>query len=362
MPKKFNLADAFKKNQSSSCKSDRKRMFIMDDVKYILSMVDAESREYFDIELAKECKLKYLLRSALSNRLLYTFARSLMENESLENEELCVLKPIVDLGNNWMARFNKTLEFLNRYLGYKNFIVIKSFKYIQDITYDVDVALINDNLDNYYEGLLEEEGFKLKAIHAGHAYSPSHKMYMTIDIYKGMYNDDKIIIDDAFIKRTLREYTYKDNKYLVPNSEAELLLNLSQINFQNRFITISDFLQITKSINKEKIDWSLMQDAVSRNKWIKSFSNTISIINSLYSKLYGEPLDIPMRPAANINPKFPFFISPLSIISYDLEILGAHSFRKRIIKDMTYILYQYNCKYIKRRLPMYEDWIQLDKL
>jgi len=338
---------------------------------FILSSLD---EDYRILDKREDYEIRNIfyrsMELAQKNRILFCFAKALMEKRlisidtsSLSLKELDYLKGINDIGNLWIQRFNNTLSLLRNTLDLNNIIIIKTFRFYQDVTFDVDIIL-NKSLPNI-DNLFGNFGFALKGINAGHEYKTKSKDYLTIDIYMDHLYKHKRIADIRFVSDSPRPYTANDGcVYRVPSIEAELMLYIAQLNFQNRFITLNDFLQITKMIsnNAGSIDWDSVFCSVSKYRWQKGFTNTLSIIASLYYDIYGTALDVPVKMKKRINCSFPYFLSPSSIIGYDREIFGSTFSSRLLINDIKYIFYEVLSFHIRNRLPIYRDWIDLSKL
>lgn len=338
----------------------------LNNIKFILSIVDDDFERFTKSFDAPNCRVDWntVLKTAINNRVLYCFTKSLVNKRPISdyNCNIDVITAIIEDGNVWLKRFFNTLELLDQYIGWEHFIAIKTFKHYQDITFDVDIASSDDISDRISH--LREINFELRGINAGYEYKTTNRDYLTIDYYKDFLFRDRCLLTKSFIYNSPRRHTIHNKYYYLPNIEAELLLCIAQLNFQNRFITLHDFVQITKMIldNKDNLNWDRLLTEVTTNNWNKSLINTLSIIESLYLQLYGKSLNIPITSKKNISCKFPYFISPISVIKYDFELFRYTFFKKYFVQDLRYLLYEFLSYVIRKKLPIYRDWINLDYL
>lgn len=333
-----------------------------DDVKFILYTIDDEYVNSLKESDVGNLRINWasVLRTALNNRILYTFSKSALAKLPLLNHNKILLETITKEGDRWLNKFYSTLSLLKYYMK-DNYIVIKTFKFFQDITFDVDIVQISDAFEQINK-LSKEADFKLNKINGGYELIPMSESRIAIDVYTDFLFRNRRILNSSFICNKPQLYKTLDNFYYIPHAEGELLLYIAQINFQLRFLTLHDFLQITKTISKSDIDWESLLTEVAKYNWEKSFVKTISIVNGLYLQLYGVHLDIPIKPNKNVKYQFPYFLSPLSTLKYDFNLFGYQFFRNSLIDDLKYFIYKFISYHIRKRIPIYREWIDLNSL
>jgi hypothetical protein len=333
----------------------------MDDIDLILYTVESKFRknkkQFSGTEI--DIKWSFLIRRAMNNRILYVFVKSIINNGmSIEKNEKAL--EICKKGDHWLNKFNKTLRIVEKYFGHSNYSVIKTFKYFQDITFDIDIIVLDKNSDILFktiEHLCLNEKFILSKIKGGYELKPSNEdEYLVIDIYTDFLHGKNTIISTDFVFNKSNDYKYLNKKYLTPSFEAELLLYISQINFQNRFITLHDFLQVIGLICTG-LDWDKLLEEVSDNNWKDSFIETISIIHGLYAINYGTKLNIPIKANLKIKNTFPYFLGFFSSMKYDHELCGNY---KNISQNLRYSYYKFLSYNLRHRLPIYRDWMDID--
>lgn len=323
----------------------------------ILSTVDSSyPRDYHGaVQLDKN-----LLKTAQNNRVLYAFSKKLSSNhQNLNNRQKFLLNCIIGEGDKWIKKYNNTLELLKR-LGEDRFAIIKTIKYLQDITFDVDIILLNRETE-FDCSVLTGASFTPYRIPGGIEFRTNDTNYLPIDIYDQFCFNRKVIITRADLTKDLR---CGPNNTLVPCIEIELALYVAQINFQNRFITLHDFIQTTQLIAKhqENINWSYLSNLTENRSWSRSFWQTLSIIKSIYESIYESDLMIPTinRP---IKCTFPYFLNPISVLRADHELIGNSAFYGSfLIKELSYFNYEFLTYYVRNNLPIYRDWINLNRL
>jgi hypothetical protein len=336
------------------------------DIKFILYTIDDEYANFLGEKHIVNLQINWasVLRTAQNNRILYIFSKSALSKYSSLNLKIkTVLETIVREGNLWLERFNNTLSLLVDYLGYQNFCVIKTFKFFQDITFDVDIVLLNDNLFEQINKLSKDDraNFVLNKIKGGYELNPKNRNFLPIDVYEDFLFRDKSIVDKNFIcSNILRLYKAIDGCYYIPSIEGELLLYISQVNFQLHFITLHDFIQITTTISKNSIDWNNLLAEVAKHGWLRSFVSTLSVINGLYLKLYEKELNTPIKPYKNVKCSFPYVMPLSTILKSDFEMFRIPSLGKYIFKDFQYFIYEFLSFYIRKRTPTYSNWISIE--
>lgn len=324
---------------------------------FILAVLDDDFHVNHEIsEMDQKLDLKKILKIASNNRILNCFAFKAKQN-GFYRDNYEYLDLICNEGDLWIKKFKNTLDLLNNKLGQENIAIIKTFKFFQDITFDVDIIL---QKESNCESLLNDENFEVTKISGGIELNPITNEYLSIDIYNEFLFRKKKLMSDDFIFNNLRNFDYNQENYLIPSIESELLLYLSQINFQMRFLTIYDFLQVTKTIlNAKSINWSLLFNETHQFGWNDSFVETLSLINGLYLELYGKDLNIPIPAKTNLKVRFPYFISPLNLFKYDNEFL-KRDLIKYIHTDLWYLYSEVSAVHIKKRIPIYRPWIDLN--
>ncbi len=341
------------------------------ELRLILSAIDPEYAETQDVRGA-EVNWASVLRTALNNRLLYVFSEKASNLSLVLNREREItFESITRVGNVWMDRFQNTLRVLNEYLGSDGFIAIKTMKYFQDITFDVDILLLSDLLDEIGH-LSEEVGFKIHKLverqsrmGEGWELVPTTEDYLPIDVYEGFFIWGKEIMDRDFVAEGPTSHSAFEMCIDTPRVESELLLYIAHTNFQTRFITLSDFLQITRMISEGegRIDWGSILSQSEKHNWRRGLVETLSIVSSLYSQVYSKDLRIPG--SVNKKPRchFPYFLTLSDVVRYDSEMLGSSCLRPGFIfGELQFAFFEFLTYRVRNRLPMYPDWINLPGL
>jgi len=343
---------------------------VNDQVNFILSIIDKKYANSIEHENLVNSPINWrsVLRKALDNRILYVLSNSVLGQEDTVNSELKpVMEDIATEGDRWAARFHNTLNVLEQVLGHHNYVIIKTFRFYQDVTFDVDIVVFQNNSEAI-ENLTGKSLFDLKMINGGRELSPLVEDFVAIDVYENFFFRDKVIADRDFICDNLSSYHTTNGHYYVPSVESELLLHVAQVNFQLRFITLNDFLQVTRLIadNTNDINWQKLFSQVAENGWINSFTHTLSIIDALYRTLYDDSLNIPLEASGQhekIKVNFPYVLSPLTVLRYDFELFKKSFIKARyFVDDFKYFYFEFVSFYVRKRIPIYRDWVDLQQL
>lgn len=313
-------------------------------------------------DIHQRTDLESTLKLAINNRILYCFTSLALKKLNLPEKEIKMLIEVRKEGKEWLGKFQNTLNYLNDKIGSENYVVIKTFKYYQDVTFDVDIILKSDII--WDEDFDKDKDFYCTKINGGYELKPKNDKYLAIDIYDNFLFRTKTIFSKDFVSKNLRKIIFEGQYYTIPSIEAEMLLYISQLNFQLRFITLHDFLQVIKTIseNKDGLNWNSIFEEVEKYNWKNSFVKTLSIINALHLKMYGETLDIPVEPLKNIKFDFPYIIHPSTVLTFDFEVFRYDLFGRNLYEDFKYFFYEYLSFKIRQRIPIYRPWIDLNKL
>ncbi len=329
----------------------------MEYSKFILSEIDNEYNGL--VNNCDEYNEHDLFRCGMNNKILYSFSHFYLNNHSLDSKK-DKFSVVAQEGSKWLDRFNRTLDILSDYLGNQNFVVIKTFKDPLDVTFDIDIVLKND-LSESISNLAKDNNFNIEEIEGGTELIPDNDDFLVIDVYKDFSFENKNFTSLDFILKNTRKHEYLGKTYCIPSKESELLLYISQINFQNRFITLHDFIQIKRTVSKS-IDWQLLLSEIDKYGWKNNFLDTLTIVNGLYLDLYNEKLNVPIKSNKKFKSKFPVFLSHYSILKYDFRFFKTLFFKKRISKDLNFFVYKFISHNVRKKIPIYRDWINLDCL
>jgi len=131
---------------------------------------------------------------------------------------------------------------------------------------------------------------------------------------------------------------------------------------------LNDFLQIAGLIaeKKNKINWEKLFGEVAEKNWILSFKHSLSVIDSLYCAVYGDRFNIPLEAGGQhekIKVNFPYILSPLAVLQSDFELFKKSFIKTRyFVEEFMYFNYEFVSFYVRKRLPVYRDWVNLQQL
>lgn len=312
--------------------------------------------------------VKLLLRTALNNRLLFAFSSALL-NEHFSvvktNPSLAIrLSRICNKGEKWIIRFRKTLGLLNIILEKTGIcaLVIKTFRYPQDVTFDIDILLKNVDDFQKIKPLLKER-FNIKKVKGGYEASPKTRKFLVIDIYYDFIKfGNKRLLNPSFLWSKVQHLRLEGNEYTVPNPEGEIILHLSQILFQNRFLTLSDFMHLIKVISNQErtISWKNIVKEASMYGWNIELIRLISIIHGLYLRVWKNTLDIPILPDQSVKLILPHFLSPNSLLKLRTKWQGLRGLKPFLLQDCWAYATALIKYHVRNKIPIYRDWIDIE--
>lgn len=208
------------------------------------------------MNLIEDLSRDKLVDLALKNNFLYYASRKLAEKDKF-------FAKITAKGDKVFKNIEKTIELINKEVDY--WLLIKTFRGYPRIANDIDVLA-----KGYKEAFkkLKKEGFYKIHVH------------QKIEWAKADYFD----ID--FVWKNPRTINFsKGLKVIIPNCEADFLMHLAHINFENLHISLPELLYINNLI-KKGINWKTVCLQAEEYNWTKCLRSTVKIIKRLYRQVY----------------------------------------------------------------------------
>ncbi|MEM2842022.1 MAG: nucleotidyltransferase family protein [Thermoproteota archaeon] len=282
------------------------------------------------------CKLKdeevdwgKVLSIAEKNKLSYSFSQRIVKERCLFNSRL--YEALVK-GRENISKLRRTLNFifaLFEQLG-RELIIIKLYKGLPYITYDVDVLVREEDFQDIAQ-TLERQGMvnlaevtRFKAVK-----SLQYRRYegvfwknglLQIELYTDFSWAGLPSLDSSVVWESPRRVDIHGIKCPIPSREADILLLLNHALFKDGNITLLDFLYIN-SLLKKNVNFSELFHEAEKYGWGNSLLALISTLRNTYQIIYqSEPMPS--------NIKFPYAV-PLSLISHSVWKLLFTSMTRR---------------------------------
>ena len=299
-------------------------------------MLDTETRTIFSIVSNDYSAIKSidlscvncmnLIMRASANKVLYIFAKNTLNIPSLKGQLpqhiVGNLNAIIKRGDEELCRLKNTIEFVKSIFSDNDipFLIIKTYKDIPYITYDLDVMVNRDQFKLAQEKVLESKMYNespqlstsrkpiVSLLHTalvkaltinlkGHEEGetglvPAMNSLLTVDLHYDFIVRGLKCIDYASIWENQRDVEFLGVKFPTPSLETEMLINVAHMIYELWHISLLDFIFIKREC--DKVNWIACLEEAGRHRWEKAFSRFISIIEELNNELC--PGDQPLTP------------------------------------------------------------------
>ena len=289
--------------------------------------------------------LKYLSQ----NRVLYTTSRYLQEKlVELDSKKESDLKKILDAGALEIRKFTDTIDFLEKNLRGRgvNYLVVKTFKFLDYVTFDVDVLVHYEDFHNA-QTLLREAGCKIFSHprkQGLHQRNCRKEGLLNIDLHRKFYWQGLEHIDLDFVWRNPKDREINGTRCLCPSLEADLLLNAKQLMYERYYVTLLDYFAVKSILESKNLNLNIVREQVRKFGWEKTFNNLVSTIGKI-----------------GINTEMPAFISYTEVWRQLFEILINQG--KLPLYDFAYYHFAFLRYFINNdRLPYYDHWFNFSSL
>src|SRR3989344_1779776 len=290
-----------------------------------------------------------LLTWAENNRVLY----SLGQDPSM--------KSIRFQGREWIKKLGSTLAEIKITLGAKEYLVTRTYKYIDYVTFDVDLFVGNQHFNRVVDKF-EARGFSIESHDnslggrlPGMQVNIKKAGLLTIDLHQDFTWQKRQFLEPKSVMRNPKERKIAGISVLTPSPEVELLLCIADIAHERFSITLLDLIWL-KGLSKEIRDWNFVFNQAKKYKWLNVFKKVSSIVNQIALDIYGQTI------VGNVSPKkgfyqLPYFLSlPTCWMIYINTLLGYSHFPVVSFLYMHYNQFKY---LIKNQMPYYSPWFKL---
>lgn len=284
---------------------------------------------------------------AENNRVLYTVA--------LQNREMGQIRFI---GKDWIDKLNKTLAEIKEVLTDKEYVVTRTYKYIEYVTFDVDVFVDGSNFKNVIRKF-KNKGFRIESHDSslggrlpGMQVNVKKEGLLTIDLHQDFTWQKRRFLDSKQVMKHSIKRSIAGQTVFTPSPEIELLLCIADIAHERFNITLLDLIWL-EGLSKEITEWELVFEQIKEYKWENIFKKTSSIINQISLDIYGKII-IGGVNAKNGNYRLPFFLSISTCWAiYFNTLVGSRRFP---LTSFLYMHYNQLKFMITNKMPYYSPW------
>jgi len=290
-----------------------------------------------------------VLDSAEQNRVLFPWAVE-YNLHSIETE-----------GEKWINKLTNTIKFINQVLDKKiNYSITRTYKYIDYVTFDVDLFVEDKNLKKTIE-LFKQSGCQVESHDAsfggrisGSQVNVKKSELLTIDLHSDFTWQKRSFVDTSMILKDGRKKEVGGINVDVPSAEVEFLLCMADMGHERFNITLLDLIWL-EGLSKEIKDWGLIFSQTKKNGWNRAFNEIGAIVNKLTLGIYNKKI-IPGIKPKKVEYTLPVFI-PIQIcwLSYLENITHNKHFPLISFAYMHYCKMRYYLSG-KRKMPFYDSW------
>ncbi|MFC1621988.1 nucleotidyltransferase family protein [Patescibacteria group bacterium] len=322
------------------------------DTNQIIKQIVLKDFGNMDRNIFSQVRWSSLLKKASSNRVLYVFVQNLYKSDfSLNPKQKEDLQKIIEVGNQKTKAFRDTIEFLKKNLGFQNipYLVVKTFKYIDYVTFDVDVLVPYESFDAAQK-VLADNGCQIcphPRKQGFHQRNCVKEGLLNIDLHRKFYWQGFEHIDLDFVWKNARTRIINGIECPCPSLEADFLLHNKQLVYERYYITLLDFLAVKFARKSANFDMESVVTQVEKYKWAKSFKNLLAHLNTIDTALYNK--------GSNAI-EMPFLYPYIQVWQQFFEITQG---QKNIpVYDFLYYHFAFGRYYLskKARFPYYQHW------
>ena len=227
---------------------------------------------------------------AFDNKLSQYVLKKIIDEKTFEIEgnvhaRLVALKENGDLE---LWRFGETLRDLDRILGKDSYLLVKTYKGYPSVTHDLDV-LVRDL--KKARTLFEAKGWRITPIVENFKFGFVKKDFLVVELHERIgWGSISNLFDGKLHWSGNRSVTIEGVEARLPSVEADLLTLIAHMNFQVYAVLLGELLYIYYL--SSLADWELINTQVKEHGWLRSFYNSVGILNGLHRTLYGTPSPI----------------------------------------------------------------------
>lgn len=307
-------------------------------------------------------------KSKLFSQFILTYKKPTGDFEDLitwaENNRvlypLAVLSPdmkrIESVGKEWIIKLKKTLKEIKNVLNQDEYLVTRTYKYIEYVTFDVDLFV-----NNFSEVVkkFKEQGFIIESHDSslggripGMQVNIKKEGLLTIDLHQDFTWQKRKFLDSQLVMECPIKRNIAGQSVFTPQPEIELLLCIADISHERFNITLLDLIWL-EGLSREIKNWEFIFSQADQYKWLNIFTKMASIINQMSLDIYGKIL-IPGIASKNGSYTLPYFLNLFTCWEIYLNtLLGAFGFP---ITSLIYMHYNQFKYLLTNQMPYYSPW------
>lgn len=267
----------------------------------------------------QEVNLPKLLLLSVKNNIAYYASKNILDiyGQQLSNDTFGLLEKLVERGDKLINNLKHATSKLESCL--KEYMIFKTYRSYPRIPNDIDI-LVRD-LDKAV-GHLRSVGMKLCEHTDLHAVVLISNRKIRLHLHDKISWAGSTYFDDKLIHENSRTVTLWGVKVKIPNLNADFLIHIAHINFEQLFFTVSDFLYLCKLAHM--VDWNIILNEAKKHHWMGTFKRSISLLDSVYHTFYLDPcpfkrLNLEHQPRKGVNIKLPYLLPRDYIITAFFE-------------------------------------------
>jgi hypothetical protein len=339
--------------------------------KYSLFILNVVLQKYQKVDRLLLDKLNFekLLVKASDNRILKVFADNLLlSNIQLTKYERGILSNISSDGSKLLKALGDTLKLLDEVFSTNNvdYLIVKTYKYFDYVTFDVDVLVRYEDFDLAKKALSENDveitphpGKNTQGLHQRNCFKQG---LLKIDLHRKFFWLGIDHIDDDFLWRNTRKEIIGGVSCPIPSIEVDFLLHNKQLIFERRYITLLDFLAIKLFVEDKDnaFAWEVIEAMVCKYKWQTGFNKLMAHLNQINKVISGNEILFMTKTEVilNNNIEFPYIYPFIDDLTVFIEIFARH--RKVPFINLAHYVYSWSRYRVNSRLPFYDHWYKFN--
>jgi len=332
----------------------------------ILERKEIKLVDWSDIDFLK------LLVQASHNRVLYLFAKKLLGlGISFPDKHKDLILDVIKEGEKNLEVLRNTLLLLDDIFKKEkiDYLVVKTFKYFDYITFDVDFLVRYDEFKKVIDLLIKKDimvkshpNLRTQGLHQRNCFKSG---FLKMDLHRKFFwlGIDHVDLDFIWSNTTKRKIAGVDCP--VPSLEADFLFNNKQLVYERGYITLLDFLAV-KYASDEGLNWEDIMAQVRKYKWDGTFFVLLNWLNYMHQEIFGRDMVDVSRyfgsKKYNIRRrklKLPLIYPLKEVMSVFKEI--ALNNKHIPILEFLYYFFAMGRYLISNRLPFYDHWYDFNK-
>ena len=335
--------------------------------KYSLFIQDVVLKKYHKIDrpILDGLNFEKLLIKASDNRILKVFSDNLlMSNIQLTQNEKKLLSVISTDGTKLLRALGNTIKLLDEVFTSNNidYLIVKTYKYFDYVTFDVDVLVRYKDFDLAQKALSRNDvkitphpGKNTQGLHQRNCFKNG---LLKIDLHRKFFWLGIDHLNDDFIWKNTRKEIIGGVSCPVPSIEVDFLLHNKQLIFERRYITLLDFLAIKIFVEDKNnsFSWDVVESMVKDYKWQTGFNKLMAHLNQINRMISGNENLFRTNTKVYTRKKieFPYIYPFIDDLAVFLEIFIRH--KKIPFVNIAHYVYSWSRYKVNSRLPFYDHW------